>query len=750
MLPFRARFLLGCSLVSLAPACGPDDTGGERREIDAGSIHDGDAATDAARHEPIDIAAPVDLTDDALARASFEELSQLITKARGIDRASFDQQSTVATEPLGYDPLSALNLDQIQSSPFQLDTKGLDTLATHGFVIDTKHGFPDFAYGLQMVYAADMPVYITADSVLEAVHKSYDEILKAVESQALVGALRDMLSGLTERLKSGHGAVGSSRADLDLYLAVARALLDDRGPLPVAGGNQTLAAEIVAKAKAASGLVKFDFFGEPRTEDFSQFKPRGHYEGDVTLERYFRTMIWLGRLDMRLIETKENGSTVFRRRQFDAMLGLHDLFEPTTLALYEKIDGAIQEFVGESDYMTLPEVSPLLEALGAPTVADTVPLSDDVIAQTISSGGFGAQRIASHFMVTDLSVPTLPLNRSFALLGQRYVIDSHVFSNVVFDRVRERMMPNPLDVAFAVFRNDQAASYLKSELDTYDYQGALNGMRVAVEAHGDDYWDANLYNRWLLALRGLSPFARPPEVPAPMKSEGWGRRLLNTQLASWAELRHDTILYAKQSYTGAFECEFPDGYVDPYPAFYAALVAYAERGLAMSDRLEGTARADLIDRLRDHFSTLKATLTTLQHMAEQELSGVPFDAEQLAFINDAVRYAEGGGCAGPVPYDGWYPRMLFINENEFDPTIADVHTQPSDGGKVLHVGTGEPRPAVFTVNTCEGARAYVGVVFSYHEVITENFERLTDDEWSSTYRSQRPADVPWMGPVLSE
>jgi hypothetical protein len=239
-----------------------------------------------------------------------------------------------------------------------------------------------------------------------------------------------------------------------------------------------------------------------------------------------------------------------------------------------------------------------------------------------------------------------------------------------------------------------------------------------------------------------------------MKSDGWGRRLLNTQLASWAELRHDTILYAKQSYTTGGECEFPDGYVDPYPAFYAALVAYAERGLAMSDRLEGTATADLVDRLRDHFSTLKATLTTLKHMAEQELSGVPFDAEQLAFINDAVRYGEGGGCGSPPVYAGWYPRMLFLNENWFDPTIADVHTQPTEKegelvGKVLHVATGGPRPAVFTVNGCEGARAYVGVVFSYHEVITKDFERLTDDEWAGKYYSMPPADVPWMSPVLN-
>ena len=39
-------------------------------------------------------------------------------------------------------------------------------------------------------------------------------------------------------------------------------------------------------------------------------------------------------------------------------------------------------------------------------------------------------------MVNGLAEGTLPLSRSFLLLGQRYVVDSHVFSNVVYDRVQ--------------------------------------------------------------------------------------------------------------------------------------------------------------------------------------------------------------------------------------------------------------------------------------------------------------------------
>ena len=49
--------------------------------------------------------------------------------------------------------------------------------------------------------------------------------------------------------------------------------------------------------------------------------------------------------------------------------------------------------------------------------------------------------------------------------------------------------------------------------------------------------------------------------PASLKGEAWRRKQLRTALASWAELRHDTILSAKQSYTSGVACEFPDAYV---------------------------------------------------------------------------------------------------------------------------------------------------------------------------------------------
>jgi hypothetical protein len=364
-------------------------------------------------------------------------------------------------------------------------------------------------------------------------------------------------------------------------------------------------------------------------------------------------------------------------------------------------------------------------------------------------------------MANDMTVKTLPLNRSFLLFGQRYVADSHVFSQVVFDRVADRMMPNPLEAAFAALGNNQALALDSAELDAYpELPGALGAMRYLIDDHDGAFWDANLYNLWSTSLRQLSPPAdsRDPValgLPAVAGTDAWGRRLLNTQLGSWAQLRHDTLLYAKQSYTGIPSCEFPDAYVEPNPEFFRSLARFAERGAELLRLLpEATFIREPIGR---YFANLQTTAALLGDMAQQERTGTPFSPAQLAFINDAVRVdVQDAVCTTVEVPDGWYADLFYRPEKsiEQDLTIADVHTQPADEtgnivGKVLHVATSFPRLMTLTVDTCVGPRAYAGLAYSYHELITDDFERLNDEEWTQRASGGAPAEVPWAEPFLA-
>jgi hypothetical protein len=450
------------------------------------------------------------------------------------------------------------------------------------------------------------------------------------------------------------------------------------------------------------------------------------------------------------------------REQYDAMLLLRQTMSDEELARFQKMDGALKVFMGESDSMTVTEVDALLADLGGLDAARAA--SDATVEATLRAGGYGIQLIASQIMVNDGSVATLPLARSFALFGQRYVLDSHVFSQVVYDRVpSKRMLPNPLDVAFAALGNDQALAPLASELGKFaGYPGALEGARVLADAHGSEFWQSNMYNLWLSSLRALSPgagIADPASqgMPQITGTQDWGRRILNTQLGSWAELRHDTLLYAKQSYTGVPTCSYPDAYVDPYPEFFARLRQFAERGVALADVLEGLELD--ASYLRGYYTKLGTTLATLEGMAKNQREGTPFSAEQMAFVNNAVRIVKSNeGCTTIDVPDGWLADLYLdpMTSIEAAPTIADVHTQPADEagnpvGKVLHVATGYPRLMVTTVDTCQGPRAYVGVTFAYHERVTENYQRLNDENWSELLESRTQLDdVSWLAPILGE
>jgi hypothetical protein len=707
----------------------------------------------------VDLGDPIHIELDS---SAYEGLEQALAVAAEDDAASLARRYAVPfASDLGYDPLDAPGITRILESMVGGGAPLLNApapLARSGFVIGTGLTFPSFPMGYSWIYSEHLPVFISADMVLEAVHRSYDGILTALEREVLVPRLRRLLGGMAERLESGTLEDSPEvTGDVRFFLGVARALL---GQAPEdAFGSEV--ERFVSAAVAATGEREVLLFGQSRSIDFSQFRPRGHYAGDPALERYFRAMMWLGRTDLRLIETLPDGSQVFRRRQLEIAYGLRELLDAPARADFRAIDEAIGAFVGEHDEMTLSELDALSADLGIDGRAGLAALDDAGIAEAIVAGNYGEQRIASQVMRRSGGGPsTLPLSASFALLGQRYTVDSHVFSNVVYDRAPDRVVPDPLDVAFSALHNDQAVSLLAGELASHDYAGELSQMRTLVDAHPADYWQGSLYTSWLAALRALSPsagaLAAAPELPSVARGEAWGRRLLNTQLASWSQLRRDSVLYVKQSYTSDLACEFPDAYVDPYPAFFYGIAALAERGGTLVDDLDWGG-SELGAKVAAYFASLGRISSLLGDMAAQELSGTPFDAEQMAFINQAV--SVDLNCDGTLlGHSGWYRELFFdpLQAVELDPTIADVHTDI--GGSlpvarppsVLHVGTGLPRPIVLTVNSCNGPRAYAGLVFAYHELLVEGLERMTDEQWKEHLLGRTPlAEVEWLAPVLA-
>lgn len=685
-------------------------------------------------------------------------LQQAIETSRTMDGAALSATYPApATAALTYDPKAAAGMELIQASPLALNANELSVLGANGLVISKRTEFPSFAYGYKTIYAEDLPVYVSADSILEAVHRTFDSLLKQNEQLVLIRELGEVLAGMRSRLAEVTFDA-SVKKDADLYLTLAASLLAGQELAPVGFAPASEVSALFALATAAEKHRNVELFGVARDEDFSQFTPRGHYTDSDELKRYFKAMMWLGRVDLRLIETQSDGTQVFYRRQFDAAVALRELMSASAFKLWQHIDDTIGAYAGEHDSMTPKTLDGLMSALQVSTLADAAKLSDQQIVDEIVRGGWGAQRIASRIIYKFPGVTkTLPLDRSFLLFGQRYTVDSNTFVNVTFDRVDGRMLPEPLDAAFAALGNNAALPLLSDEFTNTSYVAGLAKTRALVDAHEPAYWEGSLYTRWLGALRSLSP-QENSALPSITRTPAWRDRILSTQLGSWAELRHDTILYVKQSYTTGAVCEFPDAYVDPYPEFYARLGALAEAVNAQAQQLPDSA-ATLKTNTQAWVANFKTVVTNLQQMAQDQLTGTPHSADLMAFINDAVKWDEQNICGAVYRTNltGWYLKLFLEpgSGTEYDPVVADVHTQPTDGfgsdvGRILHVGTGAPRLMIVTAETCQGPRAYVGLAFSYGEFVAEDWKRLNDQDWAAKLREEPFPDAAWMSSILAE
>jgi hypothetical protein len=288
--------------------------------------------------------------------------------------------------------------------------------------------------------------------------------------------------------------------------------------------------------------------------------------------------------------------------------------------------------------------------------------------------------------------------KGMRFMGQRFVPDSYMFDQLVSPAVGmytgtgtpftmcyteagpARCFPRGLDI-MSVLGSERAGDILIEDGDTEyaglnlntSYEKQLNELKSNFTAFNSADWNRNLYWSWLYTLKPLlTEFG--DGYPTFMQTKAWQEKELQTALASWTELRHDTILYAKQSYTPPLKGMLPEpkpvvGYVEPVPEFYARLLALTEmteNGLVDLDVLNETEKARL--------HNLGDILERLMNISVAELENETLTEEDYMFINDfgeRLDYVVAGVDA----------------KGKETTIVADVHTD-CNTGMVLEEGVG--------------------------------------------------------------
>lgn len=753
---------------------------------------------------------------------SVEDLVAAYPEPQWLPALSFDPTTAkywtnFAINPAEWNATLPPNSPDRRAYDFRLSATELAFFKTNGFVVSERLGAPSFGDIYYKIWTDDLPVFVTTDSILQAWHRTFENMLIEIEELELSKALSDVLAlrGLwigEVWSKAGSGPLRESILDVDYFLTVAANLLQGSSNVPVMiPGQQTekRVQETLADINAYQPK-EVALFGTNcvRIVDFSQFQPRGHYTKTETLKRYFKAFTWCSQVDFRLATFAPNKEDDLR--QLGSAIVLRQLlyyFEDDLAevipeeqcwfiydAKWQTVDKVLTGLFGPADSMTLPQLHKVLKSRGirsATQITSTNILAD--IQAELLSGELGTQMILNGVQFSPLDETQLRLPRSLTFLGQRFTQDSWAMGQVVFDRVLWptneagvtlfnkvlRRKPSALDVAFTVFGNDSVVRDIAARIqatngvpfrDGKPYQHNLAAVRSVIDAQNPAVWSGTLYDKWLSALRNLSNVPEGPglAVPEVMKTRPWAMKDLNTQLAGWTQLRHDTLLYAKQSYTPPLACDYPDGFVEPRPEFYEVMRQLAEMMRTKTSEVLATGTLQIQDpdweitrlktvsieqahQARNQFLiNFGNCMGMLSGMATHELAKRPFTDQEVEFIKNLADATTN--YTGARQYTGWYPQLFYKNVfagTDFhrhagcdypDGLIVDVHTDApdpivGDPGVVIHEAVGKVNMMLIAIDNGADRTVYAGPVLSHYEFEEPFPKRLTDEEWKARYNS---------------
>jgi hypothetical protein len=619
-----------------------------------------------------------------------------------------------------------------------------------------------------------VPVFVTTDTLLHSAHLFFDRLLRVVE----LTTLRPQLAALTEVM------LEASAQDLDTapdprvaeaarrnlaFFAVATRLLDPtRGvPDPVADLVKS-ELELIEAHRAGLPLPKSPIIGI--REDYTQYIPRGHYTRSESFRSYFLAAMWYGRMGFLLYPSESHvlAETDCARLVRQALLitrNLHrrDVGDRGALDVWRGICEATALFSGRGEDPGPDEYRAVAQDVygGLP---DPVQLVDDARLGAFLGAAreLPRPRVLSTYYLSKKSPDRVTPRwqdgtMGFRFLPQRFVPDTHIFSDLVWDRVGKylghghpftlyvsrydgpyRAVPRGLDV-LAVFGSKLAERILREEGDT-EYQGYDRELAELRVLYACDTSGPDLYHRWLGVLRALLDESPVSALPFAHE-EAWQCKELNAALGAWAELRHDTMLYVKQSYTpvprGLVSQPAPRAYLEPYPLVYERL-----RALVAHMRAELSGWHLLAPGVEAKLTEFGAILEGLRDIAYKELRGEELTKGETGALVDI-----GQRLRAALQLPPELMAQIASGADDRMAVVADLHTH-LEGNQVLEEAVGDPYSICVELEQEGGHRRYWGAVFSHYEFKQPLEQRLTDEAWQAA--SPRPPLAPWASRFVRE
>jgi len=663
------------------------------------------------------------------------------------------------------------NLSNVtNASDFTFSDAAKNLLVKNAFVVKPSYNNEFFPLYESNRYS-HTPSFITTDSMVHNYHLMFDFLLKQLEEQKLAAELKqlnaNMLSESLNQYNSLKGTEWENAAKRNVgFFAVGSKLLNSSVNIPSIVANEV--NQELALIEAHQGIEKSPVMNigggqdtmidtpqgpqslEALKEDYSQYIPRGHYDKTEELKAYFKSMMWYGRLTFRMKSDDEVKS---------ALLITLALNKENNQNSWNKIYEPVNFFVGKSDDITYYQFKDLAEKVyGTNATIQSVSSDKNKLTffinetKTLEPPQINSMPIFNAAIQPDREKEI----KGFRFMGQRFTIDAAIFQRLVTREVGPkgescanapfsdgRMLPKGLDIPSAM-GSDEALNILKAQGETQHacYPENMSKMQTYLSGLPTENWTQNLYWGWLYQLRPLLD-EKGNGYPSFMQNTAWVRKELNTFLGSWSQLKHDTILYAKQVYaeSGAGGPEEKDdrGYVEPNPYVYArlaSLLKMTNEGLEM--------RGLLTASMKDNLGKMEQLAVSLKTISEKELNNEKLTDNEYELIRSFGGQLEHFWLKvnkDELAFKQSTSQRDYLNENPAA-IVADVATDPN--GQVLKEGTGKISEIYVVVPIDGKLRIAKGGVYSYYEFTWPMSDRLTDKKWRELLNSsQAPALPSW-------
>jgi hypothetical protein len=591
-----------------------------------------------------------------------------------------------------------------------------------------------------------IPNFITTDLYLQAFYLYFSYTLKSLEQQKFI----PILSTLCLRLYNECVRIAQTESNPEIkalaeynatFYAIPYYMLTGKELMIPEAHKKNFTVEISNINKQEDKVSKFMLYNDAKFP-YSLFKAHGHYAQKPEMEAYFKAMMWLQTVPFCRDDEEQLKQAVFSA----VLLNRGQSKEKESpISLYKAIYEPIAFLIGLPDNLSIMDITDYLKKEKMNNL-QTV-LKPQALKQINNKL---AELAESRSVIKTKTKSGCPDKINF--MPQRYLIDNDVIQNLVDSKPNsERAYPKGLDV-FAAFGSEPASGLLDNfykETEIWsEYPQEMQKMQKKFKNYKG--WNYSVYNKWIESLLELQ--IRDKNHPGFMQTQAWDYKNLNTALASWAELKHDAILYGERPMTvdsrnKSFPASVLKGYVEPNLKFWNKL----SETIVLTKNLLGKHKL-LTSDLETKANQLSEYMDFLIRVSKKELDKKELSENEyrtIQYMGSSIEYFTLSIIDPDFHLDNW---ALVKGPDKSVAVVVDVYTRNirnCNKSGILHVATGNANAIYVVVEM--GGYLYLtrGATFSYYEFVEPMGIRLTDREWQKMIEEKKTPPVPaWMKDIL--